>query len=770
MNQDPLVAVAAWAMLGLVLGAAVVLVLWRLSAMRRADAEDRSRRAARRGDRLHSAAEVFDTALILIDGEEVELVGGAEGLAACAAALGLEGGDVFQVIGAIVRLDPEYRRRLEALVTRGEAFAVRALGPAGAVLVEGRSAGAWAWLRLSPAAEADMSGPDARRLAGLVDAQGDPAWLANAEGAPAWVGRAWLDAVGAPTLQEALARGAVFDRTADALVREAAAAGQVRHSLHWIRTARGRRALQIVATPLSDGGVAAWAKDVTEVEGAREALRRDAATQSQVLTHTGDAIAVFDSLRRLVFHNPAFTRLWDLEPAWLADRPTHGEILDRLRQGRRLPETVDYARFRAVELAGHQQVEPWSEAIWRLPSERTLRVARLPHPGGGLTLIFTDITPELRLKSQFNHLIQVQRATLDKLTDAVAVFDADGRLKLHNEAFERFWGIAAGQLARAPDFDGVVELCVPRVHDRQFWRDLKARITDPDPLARAPTQGEVVTAERRIVAFQSRPLPDGATLIGFSDITDTRRLEEALRDREAALAEADRLKRAFVGSVSYELRTPLTTIIGYAELLERTGAALAERERGYIAAVLAAARHLAGSIDDVLETAEIDAGEAVLEVTDVDVDILLRRAAQRRLDDALRAEVVLKVEAATAVGLISGDGSRLAQVLDHLLANALNQTPAGGAITLSASRGQGEVRLSVADNGRGFPFDVQAHIFDRFSNTGRGGQGLGLALVKALVELHGGWVALESEPGAGATFTCHLPEIAQAPTARPRLF
>src|SRR6202008_249604 len=108
------------------------------------------------------------------------------------------------------------------------------------------------------------------------------------------------------------------------------------------------------------------------------------------------------------------------------------------------------------------------------------------------------------------------------------------------------------------------------------------------------------TADDRIIAFQSRPLPDGATLIAFADITDTRRLEKAVADRSAALAEAERLKRDFVGNVSYELRTPLTTIIGYSELLEHSGDGLSERARGYAAAVKAAATQLARSIDDVL--------------------------------------------------------------------------------------------------------------------------------------------------------------------------
>ena len=720
-------------------------------------------------NRFEAASDVFEHAVILIDSGTPSLVAGEHWLRACAVALGADA-ELPDILEAISRLDPAHGESLDALAQRGEPCGFIAHGPAGTVRVDGRSGGAWAWLRLGIARDPPAITSGNVQLSALIDSQPDPAWIAGSNGEPTWVNRGWLEAVGVASLEEARARGGNLDSSVNALARSAALGGTVRHSLRWVAWEGGRRALSITASPIERGEVAIWARDVTALEMARETSRQAAEASALLLNHIGDAVAIFDADRVLVHHNPAFATLWDLEPAWLADRPSHGELLDRLRQRRQLPETVDYARFKADELACHQQVEAASEDIWRLPTERTLRIVRLSQPGGGLTLIYSDITPELRLKSQFNHLIQVQRATLDKLSDAVAVFGADGRLRLHNEAFETFWGIPAGQLQRTPDFEGVAELCIPRLHDRQFWRDLKARITDLDPLARAPAQLEMTTAERRVVAFQSRPLPDGATLIGFSDITDTRRLEEALGDREAALAEAERLKRAFVGSVSYELRTPLTTIIGYSELLESGVSGLGEHERGYVSAVRAAAVHLARSINDVLETAEIDAGETVLEIGDVDVADLLRGAAERSGAEARSARVEVSVTEYDDLGLISADGARLAQVLDHLIDNALRHTPAGGRVLLSAVRTPGEICLSVADNGRGYPFDVQAHIFDRFSSHNRGGPGLGLALVRSLVELHGGWVALESEPGAGAACTCHLPDTAQAPEARPRLF
>ncbi|HWA61702.1 MAG TPA: ATP-binding protein [Caulobacteraceae bacterium] len=754
---------------------AICATLWAL-ANRRAFDRRLAVQAARLGDAERRAAatqassEAFDTAMVAIEGGRARLIAGEDSLAACAHVLGLSVSDPQAVTDAISRADPEHSRRLGALFTRGEPCAFEARGvKGGGVSVEGRSAGAIAWLRLSAIAASETGLPTAARLAAFIDARRDPAWIAAGDGAPVWVNRAWLKAVGAETLEAAAGAGKSFDTGLVSVAREAAAGGERREVLRWINLASGRRAFRVTIQPLEGGGVGVWTEDVTEAEEAGDVLKRHIAAHDQTLNLIGDAVVVFSRDKRLSFCNGAFAELWGLEPAWLAEHPTHAELLDRLRLRRRLPETVDYGNFKSAELARYEQLAPSQQQIWRLPDERTLRVMSQPHPQGGLLMIFSDITPELRLKTQFNHQIQVQQATLDKLTDAVAVFGSDGRMKLHNEAFSRFWNIGEAQLADGFDFDAMVELCVPRLHDLQFWRDLKARITDPDPRARAPVEDELVTADRRIVAYQSRPLPDGATLIGFSDVTDTRRLEGALRDRESALAETERLKREFVGSVSYELRTPLTTIIGYSELLERGAEGLSDRARSHVAAVRAAATQLARSINDVLDMAEIDAGELALDVEDIDVSHLMAETVARWSNEAEIARVTLSVDGEADAGLIRGDSRRLGQVLDHLVENGIRHTPPGGAVTLSAARALGEVRLQVSDTGRGIPFHVQAHIFDRFVGQERGGPGLGLALVKSLVELHGGWVALESEPGQGAAFTCHLPEAAQS-AGRPELF
>lgn len=752
---------------------AICATLWALAQQRQSHARllGLKRKIAElelRAEAAQSSAEAFDSALLAVEDGRALLASGEESLAVCATALAVETPDAQGLVNALMRADPDHARRLRALFDRGEACAFEVRGPEGVVAVEGRAAGALAWLRLSAIIGEDAGLPTAPRFAAFLDARADPAWIAAADGSPVWVNGAWLAAVDAASLDEAAARGLTFDKAADELASEAANLAQVRQTTRWLTVGGRRRAFHITARPLEGGGVGVWAEDVTETEEMREALKRHVAAHDETLNHIADAVAIFGANKRLIFHNTAFAELWGLEPAWLGDRPAHGEVLDRLRQRRRLPETADYARWKAAELDRYEALGPAPDDLWSLPDGRTLRVVRQPHPMGGILLLFSDITDELKLKAQYNALIQVQQATLDKLNDAVAVFGSDGRLRLHNEAFERFWNVNAAQLDQAGDFEGVVELCVPRLHDRNFWRELKGRVADPDPSARAAMSGEVKTSDSRIVVYQSRPLPDGATLIAFADVTDARKLESALADRSAALADAERLKRDFVGNVSYELRTPLTTIIGYSELLERSGENLSERGRAHAGAVRLAATQLARSIDDVLDMAQIDADEMALDLEDVHVGDLIAETARRWAREAEDGRVSLQVEHAEDIGVIRADAHRLTQILDHLVENALRQTPPEGRVIISARRALGEVKLQVTDTGRGIPFHVQAHIFDRFVGRERGGPGLGLALVKALTELHGGWVALESEPGNGATFTCHLPELAQSEAASHR--
>ena len=683
----------------------------------------------------------------------------------------LAGEDDADVDPALVVLDAVRASagpRLDALIDQGEPFDAVLDGVGGAWAVEGRSSAGAAWLRLS---RLGLVGTAAESGLGLLaDAYPAPTWITDAAGRLAWANKAWLAEMKADSIDAAREKGLSFDRGADAIVAEAGRLHQRQEGFRWTTGGGRRRAWRIVAEPAPGGAgaVLAFALDMTEAEETRDTLRRHVEAHDETLNHLADAVAIFGPSKRLAFHNTAFQALFNIDPAWLDERPTHAELLDRLRQRRLLPEVIDYAGWKANELDFYGASEAAPDDSWSLPDGRTLRVVRQPHPLGGVLLLFSDITDELQLRSRFNAQIQVQKATLDKLNDAVAVFGSDGRIRLHNEAFDSFWSVSGEALDSAGDFDAVAALCQKTMPDPALWLGLKARVADPDPESRVPISGEGRTADGRIASWQTRPLPDGATLVAFADITARRGLEQALAAKAQALEESTALKREFVGSVSYELRTPLTTIVGYSELLE-IQADLPERSRQHAGAIRIAASQLAGSIDDVLDMAQIDAGEMELTLGDVRVSDLLAEAADKVRERIEGRGAVLTVTCPTGLKPIRADAQRVGQALEYLLDNAARAVSEGGAVTLTAEAAPSEVRIRVEDTGRGIPYHLQAHVFDRFVKRERGGPGVGLALVKALVELHGGWAEVESEPGKGAAFILHLPLEAAGVAAPPEL-
>jgi len=525
------------------------------------------------------------------------------------------------------------------------------------------------------------------------------------------------------------------------------------------------RTLKLRISPAS-GGAAGIAIDVTEIEFAREQLAKQQRAHDETLNHLAEGIAVFDASKRLVFHNRAFERIWELEPAFLREGPSHAAWLDHMKEKRKLPAHANYAEWRARELALYQEPANLPEDLWVLPDSRMLRVARQPHPAGGMLLVFSDITDEISLKSQYDALVQTQKAALDKLHEAVVVFGLDGRLKLSNAAFTAIWKLEPGQIEEQMSFERMLELCQPLFHDRATWAQVRARITDPSPEARIEFRGEMRRSDETVLKFLTRPLPDGATLVAFQDITADRRVEEALRDRAEAFEQADKLKGQFVENVSYQLRDPLQAIFGNAELLaHNVFGPLNDRQTEQVGSIIEASGALSKLIDNILDVAMVEAGNVVLDLAPMDVLQTITESVQMAASKARDTEVPIRIKCDASVGSIEADHKRITQVIVNLLSNALRHTERGDTITVSAERLEGVLRLTVSDTGKGMAFEAQTRAFDSFESGDRRGAGLGLALVRSFVEMHGGWVALSSEPGRGVTVTCHLP--AQEPAAGP---
>jgi signal transduction histidine kinase len=653
---------------------------------------------------------------------------------------------------------------LDALTQNGVTFSMLCRTADGrAVAVRGRPAGGCVAVFFLPDADMKSEGSDFRAA---LDALPFPVWLRRGpELALTFVNRAFLAASGT-TLDSALGANFAFDRSEKDLAAAARSDNTTMEAKRFAVLGGHRRALAFALNPLPDGNVIGSALDITELSEADARLQQHLDAHADTLDRLATAVAVFGPDRKLIFYNRAYVRLWELPDTWLDAHPTEGEILDRLRELRRLPEQPDFRAWRQQRLKMFERLDDYPEELWHLPGGKTLRVVTQPHPFGGLIFLYEDVTDQLRLESSYNTLIKVQKATLDTLQEGVAVFGPDGRLKLYNAAFTRIWRLEASELKGEPHLKRIAEICASKFGQDRVWEIVMAAVTSAGA-ERRREWGEAERSDGAIISLSIAPLPDGATLASFVDVTDRFRIESALRERNEALEASDKLKSEFVKRVSYELRTPLNSIVGFAEIMQRgTAGPLNERQVEYMDAIVKASNALRDLINDVLDLSQIEAGAMDLDLQKIDLYALLSSMIDHAQEWAGKIGLNLVLDCREDVGSFVGDARRLRQVIFNLISNAFKYTPKGGRVTLGGDINAEDVRFFVADTGAGVAPDVMPLAFERFSAKGgavaRAGAGLGLALVNRFVELHHGWVELESEIGKGTKVTCHLPKSGEA--------
>ena len=617
---------------------------------------------------------------------------------------------------------------------------------------------------------------DARLTGAMLSHAPVPIWLRDADGRLLAVNETYADAVGEPVStvierQIELATAPMADAS-----RQLAAEARSQPDRPVFRdlpiVVAGERRFQRLcekSLPGIDaagaGGTAStigFALDRTDADHAARELDRHIKAHADVLESLHTAIAVFGPDKRLQFFNHSYLQLWALDEAWLNSGPTLGELLDELRAKRKLPEYVDYKGFRREQLDLFTSLLEPQETLLHLPDGTTLRSIVTPHPLGGLMFLLEDVTSALTLERNYNTLMAVQRESLDNLSEGIAVFGGDGRLQLSNPAFSRLWGLAAEEVASRPHIAHFIEETRGYYITDGDWSGYRERMI-ARALDREPGRMRLPRADGTVLDYRTVPLPDGGVLNSYLDVTDSATVEQALRASNQALEAADRLKSEFTANVSYQLRTPLNAIMGFAEILDKEYfGELNGRQREYTGSIVEASRRLLSLINDILDIATIEAGYMELELDKVDVRRMIQSVHDLTREWAGNQSLQMLLDCPDEVGSIRADERRLKQALYNLVSNAVKFTPPSGQITLSARREGREVHLIVSDTGVGIPFQDQERVFGRFergvSPTRRTGVGLGLALVKSFIELHGGRVALKSEPGVGTTVRCILPD------------
>jgi signal transduction histidine kinase len=524
-----------------------------------------------------------------------------------------------------------------------------------------------------------------------------------------------------------------------------------------------RRLVEIIEIPISSGKcVVGVALDVTREEEWESSYKRLAASHHEALEQLRTAVAVFDADTKLEFYNSAYEQLTGMSGAWLDTGPKLAEIVDKMRELRKLPEQVDYKQFKQNWVNKFTTlIEPYEEMQY-LPDGSVLRMIAVPRPMGGVLLTLEDVTSHLKLETSYNTLMAVQQETMDNLSEGIVVFGEDGRLRLSNQAFARMWNIPPEDLTESMHISKLVER-IRGAFDAADWPEMRQTILG-NGLEREPRRGRFRRGNGSVLEYSVMPLPDGNILNAYFDITDTVKVEQALTEKNAALEEAERLKTDFLANVSYQLRAPLTTIMGFAEMLHHQYLGkLNERQMEYTSNMIEAGHRLTSLVNDILDLSTIEAGYLVLYPAEINLKGLIEGVLHLTKEWARKQNLGIVIHCPDEKLSIVADERRIKQVLLNLISNAINYSPNGGQIVLSAERDGDYAILGVRDTGMGIPAEDLASVFTPFERIHskkvhrRSGAGLGLTLVKSIVELHDGTASIESKEGAGTLVTCRLP-------------
>jgi len=410
----------------------------------------------------------------------------------------------------------------------------------------------------------------------------------------------------------------------------------------------------------------------------------------------------------------------------------------------------------------------------------------------GYLLIGTDNTARKQIEEERTKLDQrlrdqhfYTRSLIESNIDALMTTDPRGIITDVNKQTEALTGCTRDELIGAPFKNYFTD---PERAESGIRRVLReGKVTDYELTARA-RNGALTVVSYNATTFHDRDRVLQGVFAAARDVTELRRFEKTLQQKNAELEDANRMKSEFLANMSHELRTPLNAIIGFSEVLkDGLIGDMTDQQRGFIGDIFSSGKHLLLLINDILDLSKVEAGKMLLDLELLQIDSLLGNSLSIIREKAASRQIRLTVDATGELGSMYADGRKVKQIVYNLLSNAVKFTGERGQVTLRARAvPRAEVgvlagpwagrssaltddefseflEISVADSGIGISADGLEKLFQPFSQIDSGlarkfeGTGLGLAMVKLLVELHGGAVAVESAVGEGSCFTVWLP-------------
>lgn len=555
-----------------------------------------------------------------------------------------------------------------------------------------------------------------------------------------------------------------------------------------------RRKLMVTEKHTKRNTFIGFSQDITDEDEISLNFERMVKANYEVLENLSTAIAIFGENMRLVFFNTAYQKLMKFETVWLHAKPTYAEVLDECRNNRQMTECADFQAYKKAEMSMFTSLTGPSQELIHLPNGKTLRRLVAPYPLGGLLFVFEDVTDSLTLQRKNNTLLAVHKETIDHLHEGIMVYGSNNRVKIINNSLLKVWDIAERNVEelKGKHISEVLDDFKEKIDFGDDWTEFKenaiSSLTD-----RSPKTGRLMRKDDSVVLFSYTPLPDGAHMLSFIDITDTYMVEKAVMEKNLALKEAHQMRYEFVSAISTELKDPITNLIGFTELLghEYYGS-LNQKQREYCKYVLDSANQLHQLINSLLEMVLIDVGPAasldmsnfVLKDTINEVVAVLEKRAHNK-------SVTLDTHFQNPLLRMNGDRKRIKQFLFNIMINAIQASPVNGIVEVRTvvdddtnvkiivkdqrpDREAGDAGRYYGSNGSDESVEGNGAIYRiglkrRPSSSSANdsvrthirrildAKGASMLLVRSLIEQHGGTLSL-SRDGNGCSYViCSLP-------------
>src|SRR5687767_5579957 len=608
----------------------------------------------------------------------------------------------------------------------------------------------------------------------------------------------------------------------EALVFKASRGIEDIYELTYIRKDGSRFGAVVSVTALRDEqgviiGYLLIGTDNTARQQAEEALLKAGALQSAIFNSANFSSIATDAKGVIQIFNVGAERMLGYTAAEVMNKITPADISDP-------QELITHAKALSAELA--TPITPGFEALVfkasrgiediyeltyirkdksRFPAVVSVTALRDAHNAIiGYLLIGTDNTARKQVEAERKKLDQrlrdqqfYTRSLIESNIDALMTTDPTGIITDVNKQTESLTGCTRDELIGAPFKNYFTD---PSCAEAGINRVLaEGKVTNYELTARA-RNGTLTTVSYNATTFHDRDRRLQGVFAAARDVTELKTIEQALQQKNVELQDASRMKSEFLANMSHELRTPLNAIIGFSEVLaDGLLGDLTDQQRKFIDDIFKSGKHLLSLINDILDLSKVEAGKMLLDLDAVDVSSLLRNSLSIIKGQAAARHVRLDMQAPDRLGFMNADARKVKQIVYNLLSNAVKFSADGGEVVLRAGRvpradvgvltGRGPgltfplvespfsefLEVSVTDNGIGITHEGLAHLFKPFSQVDSGlarkfeGTGLGLAMVKLLVDLHGGTVAVESAVGEGSCFTVWIPMRAPLIAEKPQL-